>query len=65
MRQLLRYLSEDELLERLASLTEYLASCRGVDASYVFCMMDIEEIQEEIEYRKAHSGRSGPDPQLR
>jgi hypothetical protein len=63
MRQLLKHMSEDELLERLASLTEYLASCRGVDASYVFCMMDIEEIQEEIESRKNHPGQNGPAPQ--
>jgi hypothetical protein len=61
MRQILRYLSDEELLERLASLTEYLASCRGVDASYMFCMMDIEELQEEIEYRKNHPGQGGPE----
>lgn len=65
MRQLLGYLSDEELLERLASLTEYLASCRGVDASYMFCMMDIEEIQEEIEHRKKHPWRGGAEPQSR
>jgi hypothetical protein len=63
MRQLLRYLSDEELLEKLASVTEYLASCRGVDVSYIFCMMDIEEIQEEIEFRKNHPGQGGPQTQ--
>ncbi len=52
MRQLLQYMTDQELMDRLADLTEHLASCRGLNASYDFCKMDIEETQAEIELRK-------------
>ncbi|NCI45113.1 hypothetical protein [Sediminibacterium soli] len=54
MQQLVRHLTDQELLDRLARLTEHLASCRGLNVSYDFCKMDIEETQQEIEYRKLH-----------
>lgn len=44
-------MSDRELIDRLADLTEHLASCRGLNASYEFCKMDIEETQQEIESR--------------
>jgi hypothetical protein len=51
VRQLLQHMSDQELMDRLAELTEHLASCRGLNASYEFCKMDIEETQHEIEAR--------------
>lgn len=51
MRQLLQNMSDQDLMDRLAELTEHLASCRGINASYEFCKMDIEETQREIEER--------------
>lgn len=60
MRQLLQHMTDEELLDRLAELTEHLVSCRGLNASYDFCKMDIEDAQEEIEARKLrnlHSNR--------
>jgi hypothetical protein len=51
VRQLLQNMSDQELIDRLADLTEHLASCRGLNASYEFCKMDIEETQHEIEAR--------------
>ena len=57
MRQLLEQLSYQELLDRLANLTEHLASCRGLNVSYGFCMMDIEETQQEIQARKNEGSR--------
>lgn len=51
MRQLLKNMTNQELIDRLADLTEHLASCRGMNASYEFCKMDIEETQLEIESR--------------
>jgi ribosomal protein L29 len=44
-------MSDQELMDRLADLTEHLASCRGQNASYEFCKMDIEETQHEIASR--------------
>jgi len=52
MNQLLKQLTEQELLDKLAELTSRLASGRGSDPAYEFCKMDIEEIQEEIESRR-------------
>ena len=52
MSQLLKTLSEQDLLNRLADLTDRLAFCRGMNISYDFCMMDIEETLSEIESRK-------------
>lgn len=52
MSQLLKKLSDQDLLERLADLTDRLAFCRGMNISYDFCMMDIEETLAEIESRK-------------
>jgi hypothetical protein len=52
MQQLLRNLSNQDLLDRLARLTEYLGESRGLNVSYEFCKMDMEEIQQEIEYRR-------------
>lgn len=51
MRQLLQNMSDQELIDRLAELTDHLSSCRGINASYEFCKMDIEETQREIEDR--------------
>ena len=51
LRQLLQNMSDQELMDRLAELTEHLSSCRGLNASYEFCKMDIEETQQEIEAR--------------
>jgi len=65
MGQFLRNMSEEELLERLARLTDHLASCRGRDASYDFCIIDIQEVQDEIEDRKKQSGRGGSQPSAR
>lgn len=44
-------MNDQELIDRLAELTEHLASCRGLNASYEFCKIDIEETQHEIETR--------------
>lgn len=52
MTQSLKKLSDQELLERLADLTDRLAFCRGMNISYDFCMIDIEETMAEIENRK-------------
>ncbi len=52
MNQSLKKLSDQELLERLADLTDRLALCRGMNVSYDFCMIDIEEALAEIETRK-------------
>jgi len=52
MNQLLKNLTEQELLDRLAELTSRLSSGRGSDPAYEYCKMDIEEIQEEIESRR-------------
>ena len=57
MNQLLKNLTEQELLDRLAELTSRLSSGRGSDPAYEFCKMDIEEIQEEIESRKKENSR--------
>jgi hypothetical protein len=51
VRQLLQNMNDQELMDRLAELTEHLASCRGLNASYEFCKMDIEDTQQEIEAR--------------
>ncbi len=52
MKQLLRNLTLQELLEKLANLTARLCAGRGMDKAHEFCRMDIEEIQKEIESRK-------------
>jgi hypothetical protein len=59
MRQLLQSMSDQQLLDRLAELTDHLASCRGLN-SYDFCIMDIEEAQQEIEARKKMHGTGFP-----
>ncbi|MBV9989616.1 MAG: hypothetical protein JO301_18180 [Chitinophagaceae bacterium] len=61
MRQILRYLTYQELLDRLVALTDHLATCRGLNASYEFCKMDIEETQEEIVSRRPEGTRSNND----
>lgn len=48
----LKNLTDQQLLDRLADLTDRLPFCRGLNASYEFCKMDIEDIQAEIEARK-------------
>jgi hypothetical protein len=52
MNQLLKKLTEQELLDKLAELSSRLSSGRGSDPAYEYCKMDIEEIQEEIESRR-------------
>jgi hypothetical protein len=60
MRQMLQHFTDQELLDRLADLTDHLVSCRGLNASYEFCKMDIEDTQEEIEARR-HKGLQAED----
>jgi hypothetical protein len=52
MNEILRNLSNQQLLDRLAALTSRLSVGRGFDKAYEFCRMDIEEIQAELESRK-------------
>lgn len=52
MNEILRNLTEQELLDRLAELTSRLSTGRGYDKAREFCKIDIEEIQAEIEFRR-------------
>ena len=52
MNEILKNLTEQELLDRLAELTTRLSVGRGYDKAREFCKIDIEEIQQEIEFRK-------------
>ena len=51
MKQVLKNLTLQELLDKLASLTARLSAGRGIDKAHEFCRIDIEEIQNEIESR--------------
>jgi len=53
MNRILQKLTVQELLDKLAELTSRLSEGRGYDKAREFCKMDIEEIQEELEARKA------------
>jgi ribosomal protein L29 len=52
MKEALRNMTYQELLDRLADLTARLSEGRGYDKGHDFCKMDIEEILNEIEARK-------------
>lgn len=52
MNEILRNLTEQELLDRLAELTSRLSISRGYDKAREFCKIDIEELQQEIEWRR-------------
>lgn len=55
MNEILKNLSEQELLNRLAELTSRLSAGRGYDKAREFCKIDIEEIQQEIEFRRKNA----------
>jgi hypothetical protein len=58
---MLQHLTDQELFDRLAELTDHLVSCRGLNASYEFCKMDIEDTQDEIEARRHKGLKTGSD----
>jgi ribosomal protein L29 len=58
MKEILRHLTNQELVDRLAELTTRFSSGRGFDKAHEFCKMDIEEILEEIEERKVTGSKN-------